>query len=57
LRVKKQGGERPYTTNEIKRMLDVSPKLRTKALIHFFNSTGIRPNALHDPVVKISDLI
>jgi len=54
---KKQGGERPYTTNEIKRMLDVSPKLRTKALIHFFNSTGIRPNALHDPVVKISDLI
>ena len=54
---KKQGGERPYTTEEIKRMLEVSPKLRTKALIHFFNSTGIRPNALHDPIVKLSDLI
>lgn len=54
---KKQGGERPYTTNEVKMMLEGTTKLRTKALIHFFNSTGIRPNALHDPVVKISDLI
>ncbi len=54
---KKQGGERPYTTNEIKRMLNVSTKFRTTALIHFFTSTGCRPNALHDPVVKISDLI
>ncbi len=54
---KKQGGERPYTTDEIKRMLDGSPKFRTEALIHFFTSTGIRPNALHDPVLKISDLI
>lgn len=54
---KKQGGERPYTTEEIKRMLSVSPKLRTKALIHFFSSTGIRPNALHDPIIKVNDLI
>jgi len=54
---KKQGGERPYTTLEIKRMLEVSPKLKTKALIHFFTSTGIRPNALHDPPLKINDLI
>jgi len=54
---KKQGGERPYSTDEIKRMLEVSPKLRTKALIHFFTSTGCRPNALHDPIVKINDLI
>ncbi len=54
---KKQGGELPYTTDEITRMLQVSPKLRTKALIHFFTSTGCRPNALHDPTVKIGDLI
>lgn len=54
---KKQGGEKPYTTNEIIRMLDVSSKLRTKALIHFFTSTGCRPNALHDPIVKIGDMI
>lgn len=54
---KKQGGEKPYTTDEIKRMLAVSPKLRTKALIHFFTSTGCRPNALHDPIVKISDMV
>ena len=26
-------------------------------LIHFFTSTGCRPNALHDPIVKIGDLI
>jgi len=57
LDVKKQGGDRPYTTIEIQRMLSVSPKFRTKAIIHFFSSTGIRPNALHDPPVKISDLV
>lgn len=54
---KKLGGELPYTTLEIDRMLSSSTKLRTKALIHFFASTGVRPNALHDPTVKINDLI
>jgi len=45
----KPGGERPYTTEEVSRMLDYSSKLRTKALIHFFASIGPRPNAMHDP--------
>ena len=45
----KPGGERPYTTEEIKRMLDCTTKLRTKALILFFASIGPRPNAIHDP--------
>jgi len=45
----KPGGERPYTTEEIIRMLDCSSKLRTKALIYFFASIGPRPNAIHDP--------
>jgi len=54
---KKQGGDRPYTTEEIRRMLASSTKLRTKAIIHIFASTGMRPNGLHDPVITLGDLM
>lgn len=54
---KKQGGDRPYTTDEVKRMLASSTKLRTKAIIHIFASTGMRPNGLHDPPVTLGDIV
>jgi len=51
-----QGGMEPFTTEDIRNMLDVSDKLRTKALIHFWASTGARPASLVDPVLKIKHL-
>lgn len=46
------GGDVPFTTGEIARMLSSTNKLRTKALIHFLASTGIRPASIEDPVLR-----
>ena len=51
------GGQNPITTPEVKRMIDVTNSLRTKALVLFLASTGIRPGALVDPVLKIKHLV
>ena len=40
--------KKAYSTRDIQMMLDVSPMLRSKALIHLFAATGIRPTAIHD---------
>ena len=45
------GGDIPFTTEEIGRMLSSTTKLRTKVLIHFLASTGARPGAIIDPVL------
>jgi len=45
---------RPYTTEEIKRMLSVTKSLRNKALILFFSSSGVRRGAI--PLMKLKDL-
>lgn len=50
------GGKEPITTKEIQKMLSCTKSLRTKALIHFLASTGTRPGALVDPVLKIKHL-
>jgi len=47
------GGKLPYTTEEIHRILSVSTKLRTKALIHYLASTGSRPAGIEDPVLRL----
>jgi len=55
------GGGVAYTNEDILAMLDSTKKLRTKAVIHFLASTGIRPGAFADPpfqkkhLVKMSD--
>jgi integrase/recombinase XerD len=46
------GGSEPFTTTEIKRMLESTKKLRTKAFVHFLASTGIRPGAIIDPILR-----
>ncbi|UVF62457.1 site-specific integrase [Nitrososphaeria virus YSH_922147] len=53
---KKQGGELPYTTEEIQRMLSVTYNLKTKFIIHVYSSTGGRPNALFDPMITLGDI-
>ena len=50
------GGDIAYTTEEIQRMLSATVKLRTKALIHFLASTGARPAAIVDPILRIKHL-
>ncbi|MEX0657479.1 MAG: site-specific integrase [Nitrosopumilaceae archaeon] len=46
------GGDVPFTTEEIARMLSSTTKLRTKALVHFLASTGIRPASIEDPALR-----
>lgn len=57
-KVKKTGGE-AWLTDEINRMLLFTSELRTKTLIHFIASSGIRIGALEDlkmkHVVQIED--
>jgi len=47
------GGDTPFTTEEIQRMLNSTTKLRTKALVHFLASTGVRPASITDPVLRL----
>jgi len=53
----KLGGQTPITTDEIQMMLNSTMHLREKAFIHFLASTGIRPAAIVDPVLRISHLV
>lgn len=50
------GGQKPFTTEEIGRMLSSTTKHRTKALIHYFASTGTRPASIGDPVLRVKHL-
>ncbi len=51
------GGKTPITDDEVKRMIEASTTLRQKAIVHFLASTGIRPGALIDPVLKMKHLV
>ena len=51
------GGGLPFTNDDIKQMLESTKKLRTKAIIHFIASTGIRPSAIIDPILRKKHLI
>lgn len=59
--VKKDGlikaGKLPVTDDDLQRMLEVTKHPRDIALIHFFASTGCRPAAIMDPVLKMKHLI
>ena len=51
------GGYKPFTNEDIKKMLEFTTKHRTKALVLFLSSTGSRPQALVDPVLRKKHLI
>lgn len=51
------GGHKPFTNTDIKTMLEFTTKIRTKALILFLASTGTRPQALVDPVLRKKHLV
>lgn len=50
------GGDDPYTTEDITRMLSSTKQPRSIALIHFLASCGIRPAGFTDPVLKMKHL-
>jgi len=52
----KKGNDKPYTTDDIRKMLASTTKIRTKALILFFASIGSRPAVLTDPILKFKNV-
>ncbi|MDC8451317.1 MAG: hypothetical protein LV477_00245 [Candidatus Nitrosotalea sp.] len=50
------GGGLPYTNKDIELMLESTKSKREIALIHFFASTGSRPQALEDPILRMKHL-
>ena len=40
--------KKAYSTRDIQMMLDASPNLRSKVIIHFFSSTACKPTAVED---------
>ena len=54
---REQPGRVPITNEEIRSMLEATKKLRTKAFVHFISSTGIRPGAIVDPILRIKHLV
>ncbi|KFM18812.1 integrase family protein [Marine Group I thaumarchaeote SCGC AAA799-P11] len=49
-------GKKPYTDDDIRKLLGATKKLRTKAIIHFFTSTGARPAVIWDPILRMKHL-
>jgi len=50
-------GKLPITDKELQVMLSLTNDLRNIALIHFFASTGIRPYAIQDPILRLKHLV
>jgi len=48
----KRSGSSAYQTSDVKRMLDATPQIRNKAVIHFIASSGVRIGALCDLKLK-----
>jgi len=51
---KKKSGGKAYTTEQVRKILEFSPDLRNKAIIHFVAASGIRIGAL--PELQIRDI-
>jgi integrase len=50
----KRSGASAYQTTDVQKMLDVTPQIRSKAIIHFLASTGVRVGSI--PELKIKHL-
>jgi len=51
---KKKSGGKAYTTEQVRKILEFSPDLRNKAIIHFVAASGVRIGAL--PELQIRDI-
>lgn len=50
------GGNLPFTTEDIQKFLKFTTRLRTKALVLFLASTGVRPASITDPVLLLKHI-
>ena len=48
----KSTGRKAYTSSDIKKILDLEPKKRNRAIIHFLASSGARKGALSPLRIK-----
>jgi len=54
----KRSGSSAYSTEDVKKMLDISPQIRNKAIIHFLASSGVRIGSLPELKLKhIRDML
>ncbi len=51
---KKKSGRKAYTTEQVRKILEFTPDLRNKAIIHFIAASGVRIGAL--PEFQIKDV-
>jgi len=49
---KKRSGSKAYTTEQVRKVLDFTPNIRNKAIIHFVAASGVRIGALPDLKIK-----
>lgn len=49
---RKESGSKPYTTDEVRKILEHETNIRNKAIIHFLASTGCRIGALSELRLK-----
>lgn len=52
----KTGNGVPYTNEDILKIIRSTRSERVIALVHFFASTGARPNAINDPILKFKHI-
>ena len=52
----KKGNDKPFTDEDIQKMLDYTNKIRNKALVLFFSSVGGRSGVLVDPILCFKNL-
>jgi len=52
----KKGNDKPFTDEDIQKMLDYTNSSRNKALVLFFTSIGGRPACLVDPILRFKHL-
>jgi len=48
----KRSGSSAYSTEDVKKMLDATPQIRNKAIIHFLASSGVRVGSLPELKLK-----
>ena len=52
---KKKSGRRAYTTEQVRKILEFTPDLRNKAIIHFVAASGVRIGALPELQIRSVD--
>ena len=52
----KTGNGSPYSNQDVLKILSTTKSKRIIALIHFFASTGARPNSINDPILQFKHI-